>query len=58
MPARAWKTRITLTEGFRTPGAPIPLTTAFPDARNRASPLQRLFARHREPLGWKVVVDR
>ena len=42
----------TLTEGFRRSGAPIPLTRGFQVARNRVSPLQSSFARHRQPLGW------
>ncbi len=30
----------------------------FQVARNRASPLQSPFARHRQLFGWLVVVDR
>ena len=55
---RAWKARETLTEGFRRSGAPIPLTRGVQVARNRASPLQSPFARHRQLFGWLVVVDR
>ena len=48
----------TLTEALRRSGAPIPLTRGFQVARNRVSPLQSLFARHRQLFGWLVVVDR
>ena len=58
MPARAWKARKTLTEALRRSSAPIPLTRGFQVARNRASPLQSPFARHRQLFGWLVVVDR
>ena len=34
------------------------LTRGFQVARNRVSPLQSLFARHRQLFGWLVVVDR
>ena len=58
MSARAWKARKTLTEALRRSGAPIPLTRGFQVARNRVSPLQSSFARHRQLFGWLVVVDR
>ena len=58
MPVRAWKGAKNAYRGSQEVRRADTLTKGFQVARNRVSPLQSLFARHRQLFGWLVVVDR